>query len=296
MSCSVEGAIAWAGASLAQYDCPRLEAEALLAHALACSRGRLYARSRDVLTPAERARFAALVRARARGAASAQLVGAREFRSLPIQLSAATLIPRPETEQLVARALELIGHMEPDGERRPRSGEKAAADGEILDLATGSGCVALAICREQPQRRLVATDINAAALRIARRNARALGVTGIEFLLGDGFRPVLGRRFAGLVCNPPYVGERDPCLFGPESPPDARLALIGGGDRGLDISLGWISQAPAYLRPRGWLALEHGSDQHEEVTAAMKAAGFASISCTADDAGHARVTSGILAA
>ena len=296
MTLSVDAALAWAGDSLAQHSSPRLEAEVLLAHALACDRGRLYARGQNILSAAEEATFAALVRARVRGAASAQLVGSREFRSLPIKLSAATLIPRPETEHLVARSLELIEKTPTKGGHQAKATEKTAAAGAILDLATGSGCVAIAISREQPQRRLVATDIHAAALRTARRNAEALGVTQIEFLLGDGFRPVAGRRFAGLVCNPPYIRERDPCLFGLDSPPDARIALMGGGPRGLDLILSWISQAPAHLRPHGWLALEHGADQHRQVAAAMEAAGFDSITCTADDGGHARVASGILAA
>ena len=296
MSLSVEAALAWAGDSLARHGSPRLEAEVLLAHALACGRGRLYAHGQDVLSASEEARFAALVRARARGAASAQLVGSKEFCSLPIKLSAATLIPRPETEFLVAKALEFIEKTQIKGEQRIKAVGKAAAEGEILDLATGSSCVAIAISREQPKRRLVATDINAAALRTARRNAKALGITQIEFLLGDGFKPVAGRKFAGLVCNPPYIREHDPCFFGLESPPDAKLALVGGGPRGLDLVLDWISQAPAHLRPQGWLALEHGCDQHREVAAAMEAAGFSSVSCTADHAGQARVACGILAA
>ena len=251
-----------------------LEAELLLAHVLATPRTRLKSHPEAAVDPAAAASFLALLERRAAGEPLAYLTGRREFWSLDLAVTPAVLIPRPETELLVERALAL----------GPAGAARAA------DLGTGSGAIALALARERPGWHLVATDVSAPALAVARANAAALGATGIEFLAGSWFGPLAGERFDLLVSNPPYVAADDPALRGLAfEPPLALTPPAGDALAALRIL---ARGAPAHLLPGGWLLLEHGASQAAQVRAELVAAGFAHVRSHRDLAGHERMTEG----
>lgn len=260
-------------------DSPRLDAELLLAHALGTSRSSL--RQREAETPS--ARVAAvldqlLVR-RIAGEPISYLLGTQEFWSLELAVTPEVLIPRADTETLVEWALERVEHNAP---------------ARILELGTGSGCIALAIASERPQAQVQATDRSEAALRVARANAERLELaTRVVFRHGDWFDaldPAREDAFDLIVSNPPYVAERDPHLdtLGHE-PLDA---LVSGAD-GLDDIRRIVAGAPAWLRSGGGLMVEHGYDQGAAVRDLFAATGaFEAIQTRRDFGGRDRVTAG----
>jgi release factor glutamine methyltransferase len=254
----------------------RLEAQLLLAHVLGASRAQLHSHPETTADAAQAERYRRLLGRRAAGEPLAYLTGRREFWSLDLAVTPAVLIPRPETELLVERALALG----PPGDAR------------AADLGTGSGAIALALARERPRWRIVATDVSAAALAVARANAAALGASGIEFLAGSWFAPLAGARFDLLVSNPPYVAADDPALGDPALAFEPPLALTPPGGDAL-AALRLLAQgAPAHLLPGGWLLLEHGASQGPQVRAELVAAGFAHVRSHRDLAGHERMTEG----
>lgn len=265
-----------AAAALGGADARR-ESEALLAAALRIGRATLLAHPERRIDGEALARTHAWIDRRARGEPLAYLTGEREFWSLPIRVSPAVLVPRPETEGLVACALELAGE-----------DERA-----VVDLGTGSGCIAIALAHERPHWRVTATDASAAALDVARANASALRVDRIEFLQGDWYAPLAGRRFDLIVSNPPYVAEGDAALDDPALRHEPRSALTPGGD-GLAALRHIVDGAPQVLRPGGWIALEHGAGQARHVAALLVARGFTHVRCAPDLAGRDRVTSASL--
>ncbi len=253
---------------------PRLDAEVLLRHVTGCPAADLVARAGRVLTDDETRRLDALIARRQAGEPIAYLTGEREFWSMTFQITPAVLIPRPETELLVERAL---AHVPAD------------ARWTIVDAGTGSGAVALAIARERPRCRVIATDRSPEALGIARANAQRLNVTNVEFFEGEWLEP-LGRLSSEMVVsNPPYVRADDPHLNEGDVRFEPTGALIGGPD-GLDAIRALARQAFAHLMPGGWLLLEHGHDQAVAVAAILTEAGFCEIACHRDLAGHDRVT------
>ena len=177
----------------------RLDAQVLLAHVLGVSRAQLDSHPEAAADAARRPRYRRLLARRAAGEPLAYLTGRREFWSLDLAVTPAVLIPRPETELLVERALALA----------------SAGCGRAADLGTGSGAIAVALARERPGWRIVATDVSAPALAVARANAAALGAERIEFVAGSWFGPLGAARFDLLVSNPPYVGADDPALADP---------------------------------------------------------------------------------
>ncbi len=248
-----------AAAMLAEASpAPRLDAELLLAHALGRARGHL--RAFPESRPDARALqlFRSLVEARRRGEPIAYLTSKREFWSLELKITPATLIPRHETELLVELSLERI-----PGDLTWR----------LLDLGTGSGAIALALAKERPRCRITATDRSATALGVARENAGTLGIANVEFLEGDWFMPVAERRFELIVSNPPYVAERDPHLEAGDLRYEPRTALAAG-PQGLDDLRRIVGAASGHLEPGGWLLLEHGHDQGAAVRALLAARGF----------------------
>jgi release factor glutamine methyltransferase len=254
---------------------PALDAELLLAHVLELPRARLRSHPEALAAPTHVGRYRELIDRRAAGEPLAYLTGWREFWSLPLAVTPAVLVPRPETELLVERALVL----------RP------APTGRVADLGTGSGAVAIALAGERPHWQVTATDISAEALAVARANAARLGHTGIEFRHGSWFEPLAGERFDLLVSNPPYVAADDPALRTGGLAHEPRHALTPGEDA-LACLQALVHGAPPHLAPGGWLLLEHGAAQAAAVARELVLAGFRSVRSHRDLAGQERVTEG----
>lgn len=244
------------------------DAEQLLAHALGRERGWLYAHG-DALVPDEVANLVeALARRRLAGEPVAYLVGRRGFWRLDLMVGPETLVPRAETELLVELALERL------------PGDRAA---RVADLGTGSGAIALALALERPRARILATDASAAALALARGNAVALGMRTprVEFRQGDWWAPLAGEAFDLVASNPPYIAEDDPHLARGDLRFEPRAALASGPE-GLDAIRAIVADAPAHLRPGGWLLIEHGRDQGAAVRALMVQAGLTDVTTARD--------------
>lgn len=268
------GRLRCAAGAAAGNATPALDAEVLLAHVLSVGRAQL--RSHPEKPVHERAEhYRALIARRAAGEPLAYLTGTREFWSLPLRVSRAVLVPRPETELLVERALVL----------------RAASEGRVVDLGTGSGAIALALARERPHWQVTATDISSEALAVARANAAELQLTGIDFRQGSWFAPLAGARFDLIASNPPYVAADDPALEDPSLAHEPRLALTPGGDA-LRCLREIARAAPRHLEPGGWLLLEHGPSQAAEVRHELVLAGCGYVRSHRDLAGHERITEG----
>jgi len=259
-------------------ETPRLDAECLLASALGVDRMRLYLDFDKPASPAERDAYRELVRRRAdERVPVAQLIGVKEFWSLPLLVTADVLSPRPDTETLVAAALDRLP--ERDTEAR------------ILDIGTGSGAVALAIASERPRARITATDVSPAALKVAERNARKLGLEErIEFAEGSLFGPVLGRRFELVVSNPPYLAESERSQLAPELAHEPDVALFAGQD-GLAILRDLVAGCSAFLAPNGGFALELAPEQAPTVAHWVREAGLGDVITHRDLAQRPRVVS-----
>jgi release factor glutamine methyltransferase len=256
----------------------RVDAKALLRAALHCDDAYLIAHGRDRIAPVALRAFRALVARRLAGEPVAYIVGRREFYGLAFVVSPAVLIPRPETELLVDLALE---RMPPGVATR------------VLDLGTGSGCIAIAIAHARPAADVVGVDCSAEAVAVARANARTIsgGDRRLRFRQGDWYAAVAGERFDVIVSNPPYVAAGDPHLAIGDLRFEPSRALSDGAD-GLDCIREIIRSAHAYLRPGGWLLLEHGLGQDGACRELLTVAGFGAIGSAADVAGIPRVTFG----
>lgn len=257
-------------------DSPRLDANVLLAHVLGIARSRLLAHPEHRPNATASARYRQLLERRERSEPLAYLVGRREFWSLELAVTPAVLVPRPDTECLVERALKRI------------SAGRAAT---VVDLGTGSGAVALAIASERPCAKVIATDASEDALAVARGNAERLGLTNVTFELGDWLKPLRGLRADCIVSNPPYVATDDPHWADAGLAFEPRDALLAGGS-GLAALHHIVDHAPAHLAPGGWLLLEHGCGQAAEVAAHMDRADFTDVTTFRDLGGHDRVTAG----
>ncbi len=257
---------------------PRLDAELLLAAALGKDRGWLYAHTDEALTPKQADIFRLLLARRAEGRPLAHLTGRREFWSLELQVNEHTLVPRPETELLVEAALERI----PVGD--PCS---------VLDLGTGSGAIAIALASECPAAAVTATDRSEAALEIAKANAAAHGAGRVRFLAGDWYAALDDScaPFDMIVSNPPYIAADETELTDPELAFEPADALYSGRD-GLNAIREIVAGAGAWLKPDGWLLLEHGFAQGDAVGGLLATAGFYSVDNVRDLAGHPRLSLG----
>ena len=253
-----------------------VDAQWLLAHALGRERAWLYAHGDSVLDPATCDRFGALVDRRAHGEPVAYLTARRGFWTFELQVTPDTLIPRPETESLVERALALL----------PR--DRAL---RIADLGTGTGAIALALALERPRADVLATDASQAALAVARRNAAALGASNVRFAHGNWHDALGDAHFDLIASNPPYIAAGDAHLAAGDlrfEPPSA----LASGDDGLDAIREIAAGAPSHLEADGWLLLEHGLDQGESVRVLLQQAGFADVQTNRDLEGRERVSSG----
>jgi len=254
----------------------RYEAELLLLHALQRDRAWLFAHGADPADEVLQAAYATLVARRAAGEPIAYITGSRGFWTLDLQVTPATLIPRPETERLVELALERL---------------PADMPLQVADLGTGSGAIALAIASERPQARVLATDASEAALAVAQANARAHALDNVAFVQGDWFAPLAGQRFDLIASNPPYIEASDAHLSLGDLRFEPASALASGAD-GLDDIRRIVGQAPAHLIAGGWLLLEHGLDQGDGVRALLEEAGFVEVQTAQDLETRDRVTLG----
>jgi release factor glutamine methyltransferase len=277
---TVGGLLDWTARFLAQKgaEFPRLDTEVLLAHALGCRRIDLYGERFGQPAPDEaRKTFKDLVRRRLEGCPVAYLVGRKEFFSLPLEVSPAVLIPRPDTELVVVECLNLARAMD-----RPR----------VLDVGTGSGNIAVAVAKRHPGADVTAVDLSPEALAVAARNAQRHDVADrVRFLAGDLFGPVpAGEWFDFVLSNPPYIAREDldrlPAGVRDYEP---RLAL-DGGPGGFAVFERLVEQAREYLAPGGWLIVEIGAPQEEPARRRLTAVGAYELAPTVyDHSSHPRV-------
>ncbi|HEX6241959.1 MAG TPA: peptide chain release factor N(5)-glutamine methyltransferase [Polyangiales bacterium] len=261
-------------------DSARLEADLLVAHALKQKRLALYLDLDRPLEDAELRTVRALVERRRAFEPIAYILGEREFYGRGFEVNRDVLIPRPDTETLVEQALLTL-----------RSGDDAA---RVLDLCTGSGAVALTLAAELPARRILATDVSAAALSVATRNAERLGLSErVELRQGDLFAAVpAGERFAAITANPPYVGAEELLTLAPDvRDHEPALALDAGADA-LSFYRRIAQDAPRFLAPGASLLVEVGYTQASAVQALFSAAGLLEVRSAKDLAGTERVVIG----
>jgi release factor glutamine methyltransferase len=255
-------------------ESPRLDAELLLGKVMGFSRPALIAHGGDIVSRDAARAYEDLISRRLSGAPVAYLTGCAEFWSLPLAVTPAVLVPRPETELLVEQALQL---------------KSAHERCSVLDLGTGSGAIALSIATERPRWNVTGVDLSAEALKIAAQNARDLEITRIRWHLGNWFKSLSGERFDLIVANPPYICAADPALVRLAAEPAMALTP---GPSGLEALSAIIADAPQHLNADGWLLLEHGSTQAQDVASLLERRGFELIRTVQDFAGRARVTLG----
>jgi len=246
-------------------DSPRLSAEWLLCYALGLKRIELYTQFNKIVGQEQLSRLHELVKRAGTHEPIAYLTGKKEFYSLEFEITKDCLIPRPETELLVERAIEFL---------RTRNGEQF-----VCDLCTGCGCVAVAIARNFAGCRIVATDISDAALAITEKNVAKHGLMNrIKLLQGDLFEPVISglgpAKFDLIVCNPPYVSEPDYEKLAPNVKDFEPKSALAAGRDGLDIIKRIIADASQYLKPTGTLMLEIGNEQGPAVRNLLDTAGY----------------------
>ena len=258
-------------------DSPRRDAEILLGHCLGESRSWLYTWPEKNVEPEQERYYRRLLRERETGKPVAYLTGSREFWSLNLAVNNATLIPRPETETLVSWALEL-----------PLSGEAG-----VLDLGTGSGAIALALAVERPEWTITAVDSSEEALAVARKNAQSNRLEAVHFLSSGWYSELHAMRFDLVVANPPYIDGRDEHLQRGDVRFEPRRALVAP-EGGLADIRHIVSEAHKHMTPGGWLLLEHGFEQGDDVRRLFSAAGFHTIETRLDFGGNERITGGSL--
>jgi release factor glutamine methyltransferase len=271
MSSTIATALGTAREKIASAD-----AHILLRYVLTVPAVELLAHPERELTAEQQQRFMHMLERRVLGEPVAYLTGIREFFGRPFKVTPATLIPRPETELLVEFALEQLQDK-----------------GHVLDLGTGSGCVAISIAGERPSLSVTAIDISTEALGIAQENAHTLAADRIKFLLSDWFTALAGKNFDVIVANPPYVAAGDPHLTQGDVCHEPQSALVAGTD-GLDNIRRIVAEAPHYLNHGGWLGFEHGYDQGERCRELLAAAGFVRVFTRRDLAGLERISGGVL--
>lgn len=258
---------------LSQSESPRRDAEILLGFVTGRARTFILAFGETPLSADEQQQLAHLLARRERGEPVAHLVGVREFWSLPLFVSAATLIPRPDTECLVEQALSRL----PENPAR------------ILDLGTGTGAIALALASERADCQVTAVDVIPDAVALATRNAQHLGINNVTVLASHWFCALEGETFDMIVSNPPYIDEQDPHLAMGDVRFEPRSALVAAKEGLADIA--WIiAQSKRFLRPGGWLLIEHGWRQGDAVRALFCADGYEQVETCRDYGDNDRLT------
>jgi release factor glutamine methyltransferase len=256
-------------------DTSRLDTEVLLCHILGKNRTFLYTWPEQLLSTPQQHQFQALFSRRLKGEPVAHLTGTREFWSLSLNVSSATLIPRPDTELLVELAL----------------GLSLVEQAAVLDLGTGTGAIALALASEKPHWNICAVDTVAEAVALAGENRRQLGFDNVRVFQSDWFSELNGQTFDLVISNPPYISASDDHLQQGDVRFEPGSALVADEAGFADLST-IISNANLHLNSRGWLILEHGYEQGGEVRQMMSLAGFSRVATHTDLAGLDRATMG----
>lgn len=256
-------------------ESPRRDAEILLGFVTGKARTFILAFGETPLTGEQQKQLAGLLARRVRGEPVAHLIGEREFWSLPLFVSPATLIPRPDTECLVEQALARL----------------PAAPCRILDLGTGTGAIALALASERPDCQVTAVDLIPDAVALAQRNADHLGIRNIEIVQSRWFSALEGQQFSLIVSNPPYIDAQDPHLAQGDVRFEPLSALVAA-DNGLADLHTLIKDAPRYLLPQGWLLLEHGWQQGAAVREIFARYGWQQVETCRDYGDNERLTLG----
>ena len=260
-----------ASSSSASFD-----AELLLLHVLNKPRAFLYAHNDDILASSQIKAFQALLSKREKGVPIAYLLGEREFWSLLLYVTPDTLIPRPETEQLVELVLSLMGER---------------TECAVLELGTGTGAISIALANEKPHWTFLALDKSAAALDVAQKNISRHQLQNVTLLQSNWFDKLGEQRFDLILSNPPYLAKNDPHQHEGDLRFEPQSALLSGMD-GLDDLNHIICHAPAYLTDGGLLLLEHGYDQGPAVTQKLAFEGYKNIQCWQDVNRHDRISGG----
>ncbi|WP_105665970.1 peptide chain release factor N(5)-glutamine methyltransferase [Cronobacter dublinensis] len=260
---------------LTDSESPRRDAEILLGFVTGRTRTFILAFGETSLADDELTRLDALLARRVQGEPVAYLTGQREFWSLPLEVSAATLIPRPDTECLVEQALACL----------------PAAPCHILDLGTGTGAIALALACERPDCQVTALEVIPEAVALARRNAQRLGIDNVTVLQSHWFSALTDARFSLIVSNPPYIDGDDPHLTQGDVRFEPKSALVAP-DAGLADLDAIITGARRFLENDGWLLVEHGWRQGGAVRELFTRAGYHGVETCRDYGGNERLTLG----
>ena len=255
-------------------DSPRLDAELLLGRACGWSRARLVVEQAAELSMQAQQAFDRLLARRRQGEPVAYILGEKEFWSLPLIVGPAVLVPRPDTEALVERALLLI-----EGATAPR----------LFDLGTGSGAIALALASERSDASVLATDQCEDALAVAQANGQRLGLRNVDWRAGDWYGAVEGQRADLIASNPPYIAADDPHLAALHAEPHSALVA---NENGLACLRQLVAGAPDHLLPGGWLVLEHGWQQGAQVRELLSERGFHDVASDRDYGGNERLSYG----
>ncbi|EOZ9372552.1 peptide chain release factor N(5)-glutamine methyltransferase [Enterobacter hormaechei] len=265
-----------AASELSTSESPKRDAEILLEHVTGKARTYLLAFGETALTAEQQSQLETLLARRKTGEPVAHLVGEREFWSLPLYVSAATLIPRPDTECLVEQALARL----------------PAQPCQILDLGTGTGAIALALASERPDCTVTAVDVMPDAVALARRNVERLGLNNVSVLQSSWFAALESRMFEMIVSNPPYIDEDDPHLAQGDVRFEPLTALVAANQGLADLDH-IVTTSRQHLLPGGWLLVEHGWTQGEAVRALFTRAGYAAVETCRDYGGNERLTLGL---
>ncbi|QIF94258.1 peptide chain release factor N(5)-glutamine methyltransferase [Proteus vulgaris] len=260
---------------LIESDSPKRDAEILLGHVTQRARTYLMAFNETLLSQDELTQLSQLLTRRIKGEPIAYLVGEREFWSLPLKVSPATLIPRPDTECLVEQALEKLP-TEPT---------------TILDLGTGTGAIALAMASERPDCHIIGVDFQAEAVVLAQENATRLALNNTEFMESCWFSSLSGYQFGMIISNPPYIDENDEHIHQGDVRFEPLTALVAGNNGFADIEI-IIETARQFLTDKGWVLLEHGWQQGEGVRKIFTDKGYCCVETFRDYGGNERVTVG----
>lgn len=261
-------------------DTPRLDVELLLAHILKKSRTYLFTWPDAILTPEQTKTFEEYFARRLTGEPIAHIIGEREFWSLPIAVNNSTLIPRPDTELLVETALNIFSEDETNTHR------------DILDLGTGTGAIVLALASERKNWNCVGVDRELAAVELAEKNRQSLSLDNVQILQSDWFSNLAAEnQFDVIISNPPYINANDPHLAQGDVRFEPLSALVAD-DNGLsDIKI-ICAKSGSYLKPNGWLLIEHGYDQGDVVRNIFISNYFTEVKTLTDLGGNERVTLG----